>query len=83
MRMMNAVDKMIDMKQKKCYESPRVRWVWLSLDEALADAGGIGVTGSKTNDGQLPDNPWGSGVKEESMGAESWPTDANLWEDEW
>ncbi len=42
---------------KTRYIKPTMRWVWIGMDKEIADGIGVGVTGSRTNDENLPSEP--------------------------
>jgi len=83
---MNSGNKRTAMR-KKTYTTPLVRWMWMGLDKSVAQTGGgVGVTGSKTSDANLPDNPWATGTNtEKTWTQDAWatPQSPNLWEEEW
>lgn len=70
---------------KPAYIRPTLRWVWVGLDDKVAD-GGIGITGSRTEDPNLPDNPWGSAKEEEQWTEDTWtssPGNSKIWDNAW
>ena len=71
---------------KKIYITPTTKWVWIGMDEKLSTDVGGGVVGSGVNNGNLPDDPWGGGTKEEEIWTEdSWnsASGGGVWDKAW
>lgn len=69
---------------KRRYITPTMRWVWIGMDEKVAQNGNVAVVGSGVNDTELPPEP-GFVKENESWTEDTWASASSggVWDNAW